>query len=96
MQQCFAWKAPLACRCSSSLAASSDCLARLFVALGTVRFACTGHSRAITGQKVAPINLVEPAAHQIAVAELYRRHRFAKRQLKTHTGRFAALALRVN
>jgi hypothetical protein len=66
------------------LAASSDCLARLFVALGTVRFACTGHSRAITGHKVAPINLVEPAAaaHQIAVAELYRRHRFAKRQLK--------------
>jgi hypothetical protein len=66
------------------LVASSDCLARLFVALGTVRFACTGHSRAITGHKVAPINLVEPAAHQIAVAELYRRHRhrFAKRQLK--------------
>jgi len=24
----------------------------------------------------------EPAAHQIAAAELYRRHRFAKRQLK--------------
>jgi hypothetical protein len=82
MQQCFAWKAPLACRGNLSLAASSDCLARLFVALGTVRFACTGHSRAITGHKVAPINLVEPAAHQIAVAELYRRHRFAKRQLK--------------
>jgi hypothetical protein len=64
------------------LAASSDCLAHLFVALGTVSFACTGHSRASTGHKVAPINLVEPAAHQIAVAELYRRHRFAKRQLK--------------
>jgi hypothetical protein len=65
------------------LAASSDSLARLFVALGTVRFACTGHSRASTGHKVAPINLVEPAAHhQIAVAELYRHHRFAKRQLK--------------
>jgi hypothetical protein len=80
----------------SSLAASSDCLARLFVALGTVSFACTGHSRASTGHKVAPINLVEPAAHQIAVAELYRRHRFAKRQLKPHAGRFAALALRVS
>jgi hypothetical protein len=77
MQQCFAWKAPLACRGSSGLVASSDCLARLFVALGTVRFARTGHSRAITGHKVAPINLVEPAAHQIAVAELYRRRRFA-------------------
>jgi hypothetical protein len=33
-------------------------------------------------QSCAAINLVEPAAHQIAVAELYRRHRFAKRQLK--------------
>jgi hypothetical protein len=46
---------------------------------GSFSFARTG---AITGHKVAPINLVEPAAHQIAVAELYRRHRFAKRQLK--------------
>jgi hypothetical protein len=57
-----AWKAPLACRGSSGLAASSDCLVRLFVALGTVSFACTGHSRAITGHKVAPINLVDSSA----------------------------------
>jgi hypothetical protein len=78
------------------LAASSDCLARLFVALGTVSFACTGHSRASTGHKVAPINLVEPAAHQIAVAELYRRHRFAKRQLKLTRAGSQRLALRVN
>jgi hypothetical protein len=65
--------------------ASSSRLARLVVALGAIRFACTDRQRASAGPQsraATPPSARAAQTHQIAVAELQRRHRFAERQLK--------------
>jgi hypothetical protein len=60
-------------------------LARLVVALSTVRFARTDRQRASAGPQsraATPPSAHAAQTHQIAVAELQCRHRFAERKLK--------------
>ena len=55
-------------------------LAHLVEALGAIPFACTGRQRASAGRAAAIARATQ--THQIAVAELQRRQRFAERRLK--------------